>query len=78
MNEKYNELFEILVELYEGLEVGVEENDYSDFLNDRTYDEVYNTHKERFEEMNCFQKYKSYTNSNCVPSFCRNLQTITE
>ena len=78
MNKKYNELFEILVELYEGLEVGIEENDYSDFLNDRTYDEVYNTYKERFESMNCFQKYKSYTNSNCVPSFCRNLQTIVE
>ena len=42
------------------------------------HDEVYNTHKERFEEMNCFQKYKSYTNSNCVPSFCRDLQTIVE
>ena len=28
------------------------------------HDEVYNTHKERFESMNCFQKYKSYTNSN--------------
>ena len=40
------------------------------------HDEVYNTHKERFESMNCFQKYKSYTNSNCVPSFCRDLQTI--
>jgi len=37
---KYNELFEIIVELYEGLEMDVEENDYSDFLNDRTYDEV--------------------------------------
>ena len=42
------------------------------------HDEVYNTHKEKFEEMNCFQKYKSYTNSNAVPAFCRNLQTITE
>jgi hypothetical protein len=42
------------------------------------HDEVYNTHKVKFEEMNCFQKYKSYTNSNAVPSFCRNLQTITE
>ena len=40
------------------------------------HDEVYNTHKERFESMNCFEKYKSYTNSNCVPSFCRELQTI--
>ena len=42
------------------------------------HDEVYNTHKEKFEQMNCFQKYKSYTNSNCVPKFCRDLQTITE
>ena len=42
------------------------------------HDEVYNTHKEKFEQMNCFQKYKSYTNSNAVPAFCRNLQTITE
>jgi hypothetical protein len=42
------------------------------------HDEVYNTHKEKFESMNCFQKYKSYTNSNAVPAFCRNLQTVTE
>ena len=42
------------------------------------HDEVYNTHKEKFEAMNCFQKYKSYTNTNAVPAFCRNLQTITE
>ena len=42
------------------------------------HDEVYNAHSERFNSMNCFAKYKSYTNSNAVPSFCRNLQTITE
>ena len=42
------------------------------------HDEVYNAHKEKFDSMNCFQKYKSYTNSNAVPAFCRNLQTITE
>ena len=42
------------------------------------HDEVYNTHKEKFNLMNCFQKYKSYTNSNAVPAFCRNLQTITK
>ena len=42
------------------------------------HDEVYNTHSERFNSMSCFDKYKSYTNSNCVPSFCRDLQTITE
>ena len=38
------------------------------------HDEVYNTHKDRFESMNCFAKYKSYTNSNAIPAFCRDLQ----
>ena len=42
------------------------------------HDEVYNTHSEKFNSMNCFQKYKSYTNTNAEPAFCRNLQTITE
>ena len=41
------------------------------------HDEVYNTHKDKFDSMNCFQKYKSYTNTNAVPAFCRNLQTIS-
>ena len=35
------------------------------------HDEVYNTHKERFESMECFKKYKSYTNTNNIPTFCR-------
>ena len=38
------------------------------------HDDVYNTHKDRFESMNCFQKYKSYTNSNNIPAFCRDLK----
>ena len=37
------------------------------------HDEVYNTHKARFDAMNCFAKYKSYTNSNNIPAFCRDL-----
>ena len=37
------------------------------------HDEVYNTHKDRFESMNCIAKYKSYTNSNAIPAFCRDL-----
>ena len=35
------------------------------------HDEVYTKNKERFESMNCFQKYKSYTNTNNIPTFCR-------
>ena len=37
------------------------------------HDAVYAKHKERFEGMNCFAKYKSYTNSNNIPAFCRDL-----
>ena len=35
------------------------------------HDEVYNKNKERFDNMNCFKKYKSYTNTNNIPTFCR-------
>ena len=35
------------------------------------HDEVYSRNKERFDSMNCFIKYKSYTNSNNIPTFCR-------
>ena len=39
-----------------------------------SHDEVYTTHKDKFESMNCFEKYKNYTNSNAMPAFCRDLQ----
>ena len=35
------------------------------------HDDVYNKNKERFDNMNCFKKYKSYTSSNNIPTFCR-------
>ena len=35
------------------------------------HDEVYNRNKERFDNMECFKKYKSYTNTNNIPTFCR-------
>ena len=37
------------------------------------HDEIYSTFQEKFETMQCFQNYKSYTNSNTVPKFCREL-----
>lgn len=40
------------------------------------HDKVYNAHKERFESMNCFTKYKSYTNSNAMPAFCRDMKIV--
>jgi hypothetical protein len=42
------------------------------------HDEIYSTFQEKFETMNCFQEYKSYTNSNTVPAFARNLAEIAE
>ena len=35
------------------------------------HDEVYSKNKERFDSMECFKKYKSYTSSNNIPTFCR-------
>ena len=35
------------------------------------HDEVYTRNKKRFDNMSCFQKYKSYTNTNNIPTFCR-------
>ena len=37
------------------------------------HDDVYNKYKTRFDSMNCFAKYKSYTNSTNIPAFCREL-----
>ena len=41
------------------------------------HDEIYSTFQEKFETMSCFQQYKSYTNSNTVPKFCRELSEIS-
>ena len=40
------------------------------------HDEIYSMFQEKFESMKCFQEYKSYTNSNTVPAFARNLAEI--
>ena len=37
------------------------------------HDKVYNVNKDRFESMECFKKYKSYTNTNNFPTFCRDI-----
>ena len=40
------------------------------------HDDVYNTHKSKFENMECFAKYKSYTNTNVVPAFARTCESV--
>ena len=53
MNEKiYNELFEIIIELNEGMEIGIEENEYSDYINEQTY----NVLKVLYEELELLLK----------------------
>ena len=37
------------------------------------HDKVYEVMKEKLENMNCFQKYKSYTASNNVPLIAREI-----
>ena len=39
------------------------------------HDDVYNTNKERIDNMNCYNKYGSYTSTNNLPTFAR-LQII--
>ena len=38
------------------------------------HDGVYMTHQKRFDSMACFLKYKSYTNTNAMPAFCRDMK----
>jgi len=40
------------------------------------HDKVYNAHKKRFDDMPCFAKYKSYTNTNNLPVFVRNMKEL--
>ena len=40
------------------------------------HDKVYTQLQERWESMPCFQKYKSYTNSNNLPVFVRELKEL--
>ena len=42
------------------------------------HDEIYSIFQEKFESMPCFQEYGSYTNSNTVPKFCRELSTVKQ
>ena len=38
------------------------------------HDAVYAANQEKFETMECFQKYGNYTNSNNLPTFARDFQ----
>ena len=61
---------------------GIENNVTIEFTNKKGETFVYNQAvvyeqlKERFDAMNCFAKYKTYTNSNNLPVFVRNLENL--
>lgn len=40
------------------------------------HDKVFNQLKDKFEAMPCFNKYGSYTNTNNLPAFVRELKEI--
>ena len=76
---KFNEVVELKTKRFVIRKSLVGKNTVITFVNKKqetvtyNHDEVYNTHKDKFENMNCFNKYKSYTSSNNIPLFCRNL-----
>ena len=47
------------------------------YIKDRRLEDIIDRYKDRdrdkdrFESMNCFKKYKSYTSTNNIPTFCR-------
>lgn len=61
---------------------GIKNNITNEFTNKKNetfiYNQsvVYNQLKEKFDNMNCFQKYKNYTSTNNLPTFVRNLETL--
>ena len=63
-------------------EKGRENKQMCVFVNKKGVEYTYNQHvifnqlKEKFEKMNCWTKYKTYTNTNNLPTFVRELKTL--
>ena len=61
---------------------GIENKQVCVFINKKgveyKYDQsvVFNQLKEKFESMNCWTKYKTYTNSNNLPTFVKALNSL--
>ena len=61
---------------------GIKNKTTNEFVNKKGERFIYNQYviftqlKEKFENMKCFQEYKSYTNSNIVPKFCREFSEV--
>ena len=61
---------------------GIENKVTNEFVNKKGERFVYNHFviftqlKERFENMNCWKKYNTYTSTNNLPTFVRNLEKL--
>jgi len=61
---------------------GIENKQVCVFVNKKGVEYTYNQHtvfnqlKDKFEKMNCWTKYKTYTNTNNLPTFVRELKTL--
>ncbi len=61
---------------------GIENKQVCVFINKKgveyTYNQsvVFNQLKDKFEKMNCWTKYKTYTNSNNLPTFVKELKSL--
>jgi hypothetical protein len=61
---------------------GIENKQVCVFVNKKgveyTYDQsvVFNQLKDKFEKMNCWTKYKTYTNTNNLPTFVKELKSL--
>ena len=61
---------------------GIKNNITNEFTNKKNetfvYNQsvIYNQLKDKFDNMNCFQKYKNYTSTNNLPTFVRNLEKL--
>jgi hypothetical protein len=61
---------------------GIENKQVCVFVNKKgieyKYDQsvVFNQLKEKFENMNCWTKYKTYTNTNNLPTFVKELKSL--
>ena len=61
---------------------GIENKVTNEFTNKKGERFVYNQYviftqlKEKFENMNCFKKYSTYTSTNNLPTFVRNLEKL--
>ena len=56
-----------------GKNIQVSFTDYDGKVHKYSHDKVYEYHKERFDNMKCFQKYKYYSQTFALPKFVREM-----